>query len=68
MIVTARKSLRRFWIETTADFVPGTDNTDGLQISVIYPDFSRALPLGHPIGPGATVRPSPFSNASRLTW
>jgi hypothetical protein len=43
VIVTARRSLRSFSIETAPDYVP---DSDGMQISVIYPDFSRTLPLG----------------------
>ncbi len=46
VVVTARRQLRSFWIETLPGFDPAADATDGLQISVVYPDFSRSLPLG----------------------
>jgi hypothetical protein len=46
VIVTARKSLRSYSIETIPGYNPGPDAADGMQISVTYPDFSRTLPLG----------------------
>jgi hypothetical protein len=46
VIVTARGALRSFWIETAPGFDPERGDSDGMQISVVYPDFSRTLPLG----------------------
>jgi hypothetical protein len=43
--VTARRSLRSFWLETQAGYDAAT-SADGMRISVMYPDFSRTLPLG----------------------
>ena len=46
VIVTARRSLTSFAIETTETFDFADENSDGMRISVSYPSFSRTLPLG----------------------
>jgi hypothetical protein len=48
VVVTARSALSSFWVETDPDWTPGSD---GMRISVIYPDFSRTLPLGESTRP-----------------
>lgn len=50
--VTARKELRSFSIETDPGIDASTGSADGMRISVVYPDFSRTLPLGLSKWPG----------------